>query len=118
MDLVGLVEVSQLNWIERELVLTGQLPRIPDWFFPPLADERFLAKAKKGDRVAQGQKFWIGDEDWCGMSATKRLMVMDYVVWLGTTISVWLEERDEIRWAMDRCPPAASLSYWETKRPD
>ena len=68
--------------------------------------------------MAQGQNFWIEDEDWCDLKATQRLIVMDYVVWLGTTINDWLEERDEIRWAMDRCPPADSSSYWETKRPN
>ena len=35
-------DLSGLTWIDRELVLTGELPRIPNWLFPPLAEERFI----------------------------------------------------------------------------
>ena len=111
-------DLSKLDWIERELVLTDELPRIPNWFFHPLAEEPFLLKAEKGDRVEQGQKFWIDDRDWCDLEATQRLMVMDYVEWLGTTIDDWLDEQNRIRLVWDRCPPADSSSYWETKRPN
>ena len=119
-DITGAVfkDLSQLNWIDRELLLTGQLPPIPDWLFPPRTEEPVVAKTEKGDRVAQGQEFWLLRRgEWCGLSPTERLMVMDYVVWLGNDTSDWLDERGEIRWAMDRCPPA-DTSYWETKRPN
>ena len=100
-------DLSQLNWIDRELVLTGQLPPIPNWLFPPIVEEPFLAKAEKGDRVAPGQEFWLLSRgEWCGLSATQRLMVMDYAVWLGNTISDWLEEQHAIQSSLDRCPPA------------
>ncbi len=111
-------DLSNLNWIDRELVLTGELPRIPNWFFPPLAEERFIGNAEKGDRVAQRQEFWLLSRgEWCGLSPTERLMVMDYVGWLGNDTSDWLDEQKEIRRAWDRCPPGDS-SYWETKRPN
>jgi len=111
-------DLSNLNWIDRELVLTGELPRIPNWFFPPLAEERFIGNAEKGDRVAQGQEFWLLSRgEWCGLSPTERLKVMDYVVWLGNDTSDWLDEQKEIRRAWDLCPPGDS-SYWETKRPN
>ncbi len=111
--------LSKLNWIDREIILTGDLPRIPDWFFPPHAEERFIWSAEKGDRVAQGQEFWQWTRaEWCALSPTERLMVMDYVGWLGNDTSDWLDEQNFIRSAWDRCPPADSSSYWQTIRPN
>ena len=110
-------DLSDLNWIERELVLTGELPRIPNWFFSPPAEEHFIWNARKGDRVAQGQEFGLLSRgEWCELSPTERLMVMDYVEWLGNDTSDWLDEQKEIQRAWDRCLPGDS-SYWETKRP-
>jgi hypothetical protein len=110
-------DLSDLNWIERELVLTGDLPRIPNWFFSPPAEEHFIWNAKKGDHVAQGQEFGLLSRgEWCELSPTERLMVMDYVAWLGNDTSDWLDEQKEIQQAWDRCPPGDS-SYWETKQP-
>ncbi len=93
-------DLSQLNWIDRELVLTGQLPPIPDWLFPPIAEESFVEKTEKGDRVAQGQEMlrWSG-ADWCRLTPTRKLMLRDYAVWLGDNIDDWL-----VRGARDRCP--------------
>ncbi len=109
-------DLSSLNWIERELILTGELPRIPKWFFPPLAEDRLVWNTKKGDRVAQGQKLRrLSSWDWCDLNAMERLMVKDYALWLGNNIDDWLDEQ-KIRDALVRCPPAVS-SYWETKRP-
>ena len=102
-------DLSDLNWIERELVVTGELPPIRNEFFPPRVEQRIVANTRKGDRVAQGQKInAVSDEDWCSLSATGRLMLKDYAVWLGNDISDWLDEQHKIRWAMDRCPPADS----------
>lgn len=99
-------DLSDLNWIDREVVLTGELPRIPNWFFPPLTEEPIVTNAEKGDRVAQGQEFWVGGKDWCGLKDTQRLMLMDYVVWQGQTISDWVDSQ-RLTSVMDRCPPAA-----------
>ncbi len=102
-------DLSRLNWIDRELVLTGQLPLLPNWFFPPLAEEHFVTNAEKGDRVAQGQELsLLSRGEWCPLSGTERLMVMDYAVWLGNNKNDWLDEQTWIKWAWDRCPPADS----------
>ncbi len=104
-------DLSELDWIERELVFTGQLPSIPNWLEP------FVANTEKGDLVAKGQEISIvSTEDWCWLKPTEKLMLMDYGVWLGNNIDDWLDEQYDIRGAMDRCPPASS-DYWVTKRP-
>jgi len=93
-------DLSQLNWIERELVLTGQLPFIPKWLFPPFTEEPFIAKTEKGDRVAQGQEMQsMSTRDWCSLEPTRKQMLMDYAEWLGHNIDDWLA-----RGALDRCP--------------
>ncbi len=102
-------DLSRHNWIDRELVLTGQLPLIPNWLFPPQTEEPFVANTKKGDRVAQGQEILgLSDEDWCWLKPTQKLMLMDYAEWLGNNIDDWLDEQQEVRRALDRCPPASS----------
>ena len=92
-------DLSTLNWIDRELALTGELPRIPDWLFPPITSEPFVWKAEKGDRVAKWQELRLSAQDWCWLKPTKKLMLMDYAGWLGNDIDDWLE-----RGALDRCP--------------
>ena len=102
-------DLSGLDWIERHLVLKGELPLIPNWLFPPKTSEPFVDKAGKGDRVAQGQKIMrLSIQDWCGLHQTHKLMLMDYAVWLGNDIDDWLEKQYGIRAALDRCPPADS----------
>jgi len=105
-DLTGAVttgatfkDLSRLNWIDRELVLTGELPLIPHWLFSPVTEEPFVWNAEYGDRVAQGQELRVSAQDWCWLNPTRKLTLMEYAEWLGNNTDDWLE-----RGALDRCP--------------
>jgi len=107
-DLTGAVttgatfkDLSRLNWIDRELVLTGELPLIPHWLFSPVTEEPFVWNAEYGDRVAQGQELRVSAQDWCWLNPTRKLTLMEYAEWLGNNTDDWLE-----RGALDRCPLA------------
>ena len=92
-------DLSRLNWIDRELVLTGELPLIPHWVFSPVTEEPFVWNAEYGDRVAQGQELELSAQEWCGLNPTRKLTLMGYAEWLGDNIDDWLE-----RGGLDRCP--------------
>ncbi len=107
-DLTGAVttgatfkDLSRLNWIDRELVLTGEQPLIPHWLFSPVTEESFVWDAEYGDRVAQGQELRVSAQDWCWLNPTRKLTLMEYAEWLGNNTDDWLE-----RGALDRCPLA------------
>jgi len=95
-------DLSNLNWIELELALTGQLPPIPTWLFPPITSEPFVANTDKGDRVAPGQEMLsFSTREWCGLKPERQLMLMDFAEWLGNNADDWLAPG-----ALDHCPLA------------
>ena len=99
------VDLAQLDWIERNNYVDGELPPIPDWL-APLVDD-----AEDGDTV-EGQTVLIPTaEQWCHtLLPSERLKLLDYVVWLGYHYEDWVWQVGRAigdDW-LSRCPPANS----------
>jgi hypothetical protein len=79
-------DLRTLNWIDRELRLTGQLPLIPAWLVP------LVSGAKSGDRVAKGQQPLAGITAWCQrLTPSQRWMYLEFVAWQGHNVADWLD---------------------------
>ena len=108
------IDLSQLNWIERELYLTGELPLIPEWM-----PKGILEGPHEPGRISRQLEVKAPSvQTWCELLPSQRLKLMELVVWEGQDIYDWVYYVTKtspapygggvaVHW-LDRCPPAGS----------
>ena len=87
------IDLSQLKWMDREYVLTGQYPLVPEWLeaiiFHQTPEGRLTRKLTPGleDQPLRSPS----SQYWCQrLKPSERLKLLEYVVWMGFHLQDWM----------------------------
>ena len=95
------VDLATLNWIDRELYLTGELPFVPEWLMAVLKGgeiEPNPSWAPTAVRLSKEISFRaLSAQGWCRLLPSQRRALLELVVWQGHNLDDWLWEQYSIR---------------------